>query len=36
MCGLLVVGLVANLMVRPVAERHWMTEKNVAMVAAAH
>jgi MFS family permease len=26
MCGLLVVGFVANLMVRPVAERYWLKE----------
>ncbi len=36
MCGLLIVGLVANLMVRPVAEQHWMTEKNLTAVGAAH
>jgi hypothetical protein len=27
MCGLMVVGLVANLMVRPVAERYWLRDE---------
>jgi len=30
MSGLLVVGFVANLLVRPVAERFWMKEGDVA------
>jgi MFS family permease len=34
MAGLLVVGFVANLLVRPVSEKYWMTEKNPAPVAA--
>jgi MFS family permease len=29
MCGLLVVGFLANLMVRPVAEKYWLKDKNV-------
>jgi MFS family permease len=37
MCGLLVVGFLANLMVRPVAEKFWMKEQNVAVPeGAAH
>ena len=36
MCGLLVVGFVANLLVRPVAESHWMKEQNLEPVGAAH
>jgi MFS family permease len=35
MCGLLVVGFVANLMVRPVAERFWLKDKNVVVPAGA-
>jgi MFS family permease len=33
MAGLLAVGFVANLMVKPVAERYWMSEKNPAPAA---
>ncbi len=29
MAGLLVVGFIANLLVRPVAEKYWMAEKTV-------
>jgi MFS family permease len=29
MCGLLIVGFLANLMVRPVAEKYWLKNKNV-------
>jgi MFS family permease len=36
MTGLLVVGFVANLLVRPVAERHWLKDKKLAPVGAAH
>ncbi len=36
MCGLLVVGSVANLLVRPVTARHWMKEQNIMPVAAGH
>jgi hypothetical protein len=37
MCGLLVVGFLANLMVRPVAERFWLKDKNIVVpVGAAH
>ncbi|MDP9037856.1 MAG: OFA family MFS transporter [Acidobacteriota bacterium] len=36
MTGLLVVGFIANLLVRPVAERYWMKEKPVYDTAAAH
>jgi MFS family permease len=37
MCGLLVVGFLANLMVRPVAEKFWMKEQNVVVPeGAAH
>lgn len=28
MAGLLVIGFVANLMVRPVASKYWLTEKG--------
>ena len=28
MCGLLVLGFIANLLVRPVAEKHWMHEQS--------
>jgi MFS family permease len=35
MCGLLVVGFLANLMVRPVAERFWLKDKNVVVPAGA-
>jgi MFS family permease len=36
MCGLMVVGFVANLLVRPVAEKHWMAEQNLAPVGPGH
>jgi MFS family permease len=36
MMALLIVGFVANLLVRPVAERYWMKEQNLAPVGAAH
>jgi MFS family permease len=36
MTGLLVVGFVANLLVRPVAEKHWMSERNLAPVGSGH
>jgi MFS family permease len=31
MCGLLIVGFLANLMVRPVAEKFWITDKNIVV-----
>jgi MFS family permease len=31
MCGLLVVGFIANLLVRPVDETHWLKDKNLAV-----
>jgi hypothetical protein len=36
MTGLLVVGFVANLLVRPVAEKHWMAEQNLKPVGSGH
>ena len=33
MSGLLIVGFIANLLVRPVAEKHWMPEKQSALKA---
>jgi hypothetical protein len=36
MSGLLVVGFVANLMVRPVAEKYWMRDQPTGVVGAAH
>jgi MFS family permease len=36
MCGLLVVGFVANLLVRPVAAKYWMQEQNLASVGGGH
>ncbi len=36
MCGLLVVGFVANLLVRPVAAKYWMTDQTLVPVGAAH
>ncbi len=36
MMGLLLVGFVANLLVRPVAERHWMKEQNLQPVGSGH
>jgi hypothetical protein len=35
MAGLLVVGFVANLLVRPVAEKYWMHEKGAVPAGAA-
>jgi MFS family permease len=35
MCGLLVVGLVADLLVRPVAERYWLKDRPASPVAPA-
>jgi hypothetical protein len=35
MCGLLVVGFLANLMVRPVAERFSLKDKNIVVPAGA-
>ena len=35
MCGLLVVGFLANLLVRPVAERFWLKDKNIVVRAGA-
>jgi len=37
MAGLLVVGFIANLLVRPVAEKYWLKDKNVVVPqGAAH
>jgi MFS family permease len=36
MTGLLIVGLVANLMVRPVSEKFWMEDQNLESVAGGH
>jgi MFS family permease len=36
MSGLLVIGFLANLMVRPVAERFWMKEQPTGAVSAGH
>jgi MFS family permease len=36
MSGLLVVGFVANLLVRPVAEKHWMKEQNLTPIGSGH
>jgi MFS family permease len=36
MCGLLVVGFVADLLVRPVARQFWMADQTLEPVAAAH
>jgi hypothetical protein len=33
MAGLLVVGFVANLLVRPVAEKYWMMDRKSAVPA---
>jgi MFS family permease len=35
MCGLLVVGFLADLMVRPVAEKFWLKDKNIVVPAGA-
>jgi MFS family permease len=31
MCGLLVVGFIANLLVRPVDEKYWLKDKNIVV-----
>ena len=36
MMGLLIVGMLANLLVRPVDEKHWMKDQTLAPVGAAH
>jgi MFS family permease len=37
MCGLLVVGFIANLLVRAVNEKYWLTDKNIVIPeGAAH
>jgi MFS family permease len=36
MTGLLVVGFIANLLVTPVAEKHWMSEQNLKPVGSGH
>jgi MFS family permease len=36
MSGLLVIGFLANLMVRPVAQRFWMKEQPTGQVSAGH
>jgi MFS family permease len=36
MTGLLVVGFVANLLVQPVAAKHWMAEQNLEPVGSGH
>jgi MFS family permease len=36
MTGLLVVGFVANLLVRPVDQSHWMKDQNLAPVGSGH
>ena len=36
MCGLLVVGFVADLLVRPVADKFWMKDQTLAPVGGAH
>jgi hypothetical protein len=37
MCGLLVIGFVANLMVRAVNQKYWLKDKNVVVAqGAAH
>ena len=35
MCGLLIVGFLANLLVRPVAERYWLKDQNVVVSEGA-
>jgi MFS family permease len=35
MCGLLVVGFIANLLVRPVDKKYWLTDKNIVVPAGA-
>lgn len=36
MTGLLLVGLLANLLVKPVSEKYWMKDQNLAPVGPAH
>jgi hypothetical protein len=36
MTGLLVVGFVADLLVRPVAAKHWMLDQTLAPVGGGH
>jgi MFS family permease len=36
MTGLMVVGFLANLLVRPVASQHWMKEQNLEPVGGGH
>jgi len=36
MSGLLIVGFVANLLVKPVAEKHWMKEQNLTPIGSGH
>jgi MFS family permease len=36
MTGLLVVGFVANLLVKPVSEKHWMSERYLEPVGSGH
>lgn len=36
MSGLLLVGFVANLMVKPVAEKYWLKEQPIMAVSASH
>jgi MFS family permease len=36
MTGLLVVGFIANLLVRPVEKKHWMPEQNLTPVGSGH
>jgi len=37
MCGLLVIGFFANLLVRPVDQKYWVTDKNIVVpTGAAH
>jgi hypothetical protein len=35
MCGLLVIGFLANQMVRPVAQKFWLKDKNIVVPAGA-
>jgi MFS family permease len=36
MTGLLLVGFVANLLVRPVSEKHWISERNPTPIGSGH
>ena len=36
MTGLLIIGFLANLLVRPVAEKYWMADQNLEPVGPAH